>query len=226
MENTESAKSRKKTKSTPNREEIRGLFVVGVITTLLAAKEYWYNVPFKFGPITVNGQLFINIILVMWGGYIFCMVFSSSDDFLSENLRNLFSILGINLLMAGTVLFIYIVGTIFIMGNFSNINFLIYPIAPFIILFIYKKYKNLPKIEKNEMKITIESLYKIEYLVTLCFFVILYGLSLSSLNSTAINTETGNKLITNSLFATLFAICWVILHVFQERTIGIKMKKK
>jgi hypothetical protein len=68
------------------REEVRGLFVIGIIASLLAVRDVLrLKVALPFG-ITLDASV-LNILLFFWALYAFLMAIAVSDDIFAERIR-------------------------------------------------------------------------------------------------------------------------------------------
>lgn len=93
------------------REELRGLFIFGVLASLLAGREYYTAVKIPFGTLEIDAIYFADLILLLWGAYAFFMALSISDDVLPNLLRPLskiFSTVATVLFMMGIVVITYL----------------------------------------------------------------------------------------------------------------------
>jgi hypothetical protein len=68
------------------REEARGLFVLGVIAALLAAKDVLgIDIRLNYGLVINTGALYP--LIFFWGAYAFLMALAVSDDMFSSRIR-------------------------------------------------------------------------------------------------------------------------------------------
>jgi hypothetical protein len=98
-----------------DREELRGIFVLGVIATLLTSREF-----LDFLVLGVPIRVILLGIILMWGAYAFFMVVGISGDWVNE------PIVKVCYLMAYTLFVTGIGGTI---GTFVTVLFALY-VAP------------------------------------------------------------------------------------------------
>ena len=115
------------------REELRGLFVLGVIATLISARPYYESVEIPFGFIPVEVTLFADFILILWGLYTFFMAVSYSGDFLPGYLCDIYNRIGRVLFILGAFFTSYLSIILFIFGFINKLWVIIYPLAPFVI---------------------------------------------------------------------------------------------
>jgi hypothetical protein len=98
------------------REELRGLFAVGVIAVLAAIEaapekfniqdKQTFVLPFTQQIFTYHLFSFFNIVIFSWVGYAMIMVFAYSDDLVkSERARRVLKIIGLGFLLTGPFLF-------------------------------------------------------------------------------------------------------------------------
>jgi hypothetical protein len=143
--------SKKKDDDWWKREEVRGLFVIGVIATLLGAKNFYEEAKLSFGILKgIPISIFIDILLVFWGAYALVMVFATSDDFFSqETISELYKasrmMLMMGVYMLGAYFFLF-----FILGNIFRLHLLVLPILPSVIGYISWSYIKKQKEEKKK----------------------------------------------------------------------------
>jgi hypothetical protein len=123
------ALTEERTDSSHRREELRGLFALGVVAVLAAvevspqsfgiADKLSIPLPFVNESLTFPFSTFFNVIIFSWVGYAMLMVFAYSDDlFPSEMGRKVIKILGLGLLVLGPLLFGAISLTVVTMAYF------------------------------------------------------------------------------------------------------------
>jgi len=143
------------------REELRGLFIFGVLASLLAGREYYTAVKIPFGTVEIDAVFFADLILLLWGTYAFFMALSISDDVLPNFLRPLskiFATVASVFLMMGIIIITYLGVLFFLIGNLTKLHIPIIPLIPYLFFETYKN-RNLfkisikPKIDLNLDKI-------------------------------------------------------------------------
>jgi hypothetical protein len=117
-------------------EELRALFVLGVLATLLAGQQYYQGMSISFGILTMPVKDLVNIILLTWGSYAFFMVFALSKDIFPKFINDFSRTLSIAFLYVGSFLLAYISLFLFIFGFIFQIHLIILMIIPFILLFV------------------------------------------------------------------------------------------
>jgi hypothetical protein len=69
-----------------HREEIRGLFVLGIIATLLAVRgQIAYSIKFPFA--TLDLAVILNWLILYWGIYAVLMAVAVSDDIYKKSIQ-------------------------------------------------------------------------------------------------------------------------------------------
>jgi len=124
------------------REELRGLFVLGVLASLLAGRENYKSVKIPFGTIEVDAIIFANLILLLWGMYAFFMALSISDDVLPDFIRpisEIFSSIALVFFMIGILFITYLGVFFFVIGNLTKLHIPLIPIIPLLLYETYKK---------------------------------------------------------------------------------------
>lgn len=93
------------------REELRGLFTLGLMAILIALRIAQTQIVFSFQPLfdrSYNVTSVVDLTLVMWGIYAFMMVVSLSSDVLPERLCRFCHLIGV-LFLGLSFLFYYII---------------------------------------------------------------------------------------------------------------------
>jgi len=83
--------SRKKKDSDENRkEELRGLFTLGLLAVLVAVRLQNEKLMVTIGQSSLDFIPFVNMTIIMWSLYAFFMILGLSDDVIGENLAEMF----------------------------------------------------------------------------------------------------------------------------------------
>jgi hypothetical protein len=71
-------------------EEIRGIFVLGLLAVLASIRVQSDKIMVTVGQISIDFMPFLNITLVLWSFYAIFMVFGLSEDILGKTASNMF----------------------------------------------------------------------------------------------------------------------------------------
>lgn len=83
--------SKKKSSNTNFRkEEIRGLFVLGLLAVLASVRVQNEEMMVSIGQISINIIPLLDIIIILWSFYAFFMVFGLSEDMIGKIASNVF----------------------------------------------------------------------------------------------------------------------------------------
>lgn len=82
--------SRKKSSSYFRREEIRGLFVLGLLAVVASVRIQNNQVMVNVGENPYNVVIFLDVIIVLWSFYAFFMVLGLSEDIIGKKASNVF----------------------------------------------------------------------------------------------------------------------------------------
>ncbi len=89
------------------KEEVRGLFVIGIIASLLAARDsFSWTVQLPYG-VMIDSKSIVNGFLLYWGLYAFFMVVALSDDVFNEKVANDCAVTGHFMVFFGILLSIF-----------------------------------------------------------------------------------------------------------------------
>ena len=71
------------------KEEIRGLFVLGLLAEIASVRVQYGSMTVTVGQATYNVSVFLDFTIVLWSFYAFFMVFAFSGDMLGETLSDI-----------------------------------------------------------------------------------------------------------------------------------------
>ena len=140
--------SREKSSSNFRKEEIRGLFVLGLLAVLASIKVQSDKIVVTIGQMTVDIIPMLDITIILWSLYAMFMVFGLSEDMLGETTANIFRetakmFLYFNFLVLGVLSFM--------LGLFAFPNRLPWALGLISLLLLYlgfEKLKELIKLRK------------------------------------------------------------------------------
>jgi hypothetical protein len=72
------------------REELRGLFTLGLLAVLVVIRFQNEKLPVKIGQSSIDFIPFINFTIILWSLYAFFMVLGLSDDVIGNSLAEMF----------------------------------------------------------------------------------------------------------------------------------------
>jgi len=208
------------------REEGRGLFVLGVMATLLAARDYYANLDISFKKFQVPATFLANIILVFWGGYSFFMVFAIPGIFKNKSILRLSYMLSIIFLSFGSFYLICLTFLCFIFGFSEELPSIIMVISPIFILITYYCYKKGVTLSRSKIKITREKfLTGIHEALTYLSAIGIASFFLSLFKVDTIPIISQYKTSQWTIISYLLSLIWVILTIFFDMNCMIKRKK-
>lgn len=76
----------KEQSSDTKKEEIRGLFVLGLLAVLASIRVQYSTLTVTIGQTSLNVSVFLDFTIVLWSFYAFFMVFAFSGDMLGETI--------------------------------------------------------------------------------------------------------------------------------------------
>ena len=112
------SESNKKIKK-DRREEIRGLFTIGILAILMSYRLQDKELEFTYLEKSFNLTFLIDITIVLWVLYGICMIFSFSDDIFGEGFIIIFKNLG-KYFMTLSLAFFIIISIIFSLNIYPN----------------------------------------------------------------------------------------------------------
>jgi len=153
------------------REEVRGLFVLGLLAVLVVVRFQDEKLMVTVGQSSLDFAPLVNITIMLWSSYAFFMVLGISDDVIGKNWAEMFRNLSRNFLQLDFI-FLAILGTLYFILGYSIralwiIGFIV-AISLFAILLSLRKIK--AKKIKKKLKITkLDLVVRVSLLLFLIF---------------------------------------------------------
>jgi len=208
------------------REERRGLFVLGIMATLLAARDYYANLDIPFKKFQVPVTFFANIVLVFWGGYSFFMVFAIPGIFKNKSILRLSYMLSIIFLSFGSFYLICLTVLWFMFGFSEELPLIIIVISPLFILTTYYCYEKVVSLFRSKIKITRDKFFTgIHEAFTYLSAIGIASFFLSVFKVNTIPIISQYSTLQWAIISYLLSLIWVILTIFLDMNCIIERKK-
>ena len=144
--------SKSQSQSRFRREELRGLFVLGLLAVVASMRIQSSEIMITINGISHNVTHFLDVMLITWSFYAFFMVFGLSEDFIGEKASNLFLKISTQYLYI-SFMFIGFFGVIFFNTLYPNRAIWIFAyvgiaICYFLIKWAYSILKKIPEVHR------------------------------------------------------------------------------
>jgi hypothetical protein len=140
------------TEQNDRREEIRGIFVLGLLAALVTVRIQNAKIMVTIGQVTLDAVLFLDATIVLWSFYAFFMVLGLSEDIVGESMAAGFRQSARTFL---TLYFIMMAIFALIFGFYAYPTRLIYALGLLGILGAYVVWERLKSFKKNMGNINI-----------------------------------------------------------------------
>jgi hypothetical protein len=159
------------------REELRGLFVLGLLAVVASIRIQSKDITFIINEKSYNVTIFLDIMLIMWSCYAFFMVLGFSEDIIGKKTASMFREVSTTylyfsfLILGGLGLSFWL--TIYPIRALSALGFLLVPLI-YQLIRIRKSFK---LSSENPWKQAKPNLYQLLLLAfAICFLLIMLGI--------------------------------------------------
>jgi len=122
--------SKKKSSDDTRKEEIRGLFVLGLLAVLSSIRIQNNEMIVGIGQASFNIIPWIDITIVLWSFYAFFMVLGLSEDLIGKSISSSFREVSKTFLGLNYVLLVFLSLLTFIVGFFTTTTLYSSPCSP------------------------------------------------------------------------------------------------
>lgn len=159
-------------------EEIRGLFVLGLLAVLSSLRVQSDALMVSIGQLSFNIIPIMDITIILWSFYAFFMVFGLSEDVIGKTASNVFREAAKSFLYFN---FIVLVSLSLLLGYIAYPTRLPWALGLLAILILYPIYAKLREIRRKSVKINIKKIVEsnlsgiLGITILICFVMIMFG---------------------------------------------------
>lgn len=169
---------KKSSKDGFRKEEIRGLFVLGLLAVLSSIRVQNDEMMVSIGQISFNIIPFLDITIILWSFYAFFMVFGLSEDIIGKTASNVFREAAKMFLYFN---FLVLVSLSLLLGYIAYPTRLPWALGLLSILILYAICVKLREIRRKSVKINIKKIVEsnlsgiLGITILICFVMIMFG---------------------------------------------------
>jgi len=176
----ETAQSKNESSNQNRKEEIRGLFVLGLLAVLSAIRIQHTEMIVEIGQTSIDIIPWINITIVLWSLYAFFMVLGLSEDLIGESISSSFRGTSKVFLGLNYALLIFFSLLVFVSGFFPRLPYvlvLLFALACYVASVRLRKQERPSRTElRNSWKSIKSGIPQMLMLAfTLCVFLTIFG---------------------------------------------------
>ena len=159
-------------------EEIRGLFVLGLLAVLSSLRVQSDTLTVSIGQLSFNIIPIMDITIILWSFYAFFMVFGLSEDVIGKTASNAFREAAKSFLYFN---FVVLVSLSLLFGYIAYPTRLPWALGLILVLILYPIYAKLREIRRKSVKINVKKIVKsnlsgiLGITILICFTMIMFG---------------------------------------------------